>query len=163
MSDFKMFDVLTAADSGNYSYPDEMDQEQRTEFERFTQYPALRWMSGASDQDTEAIAVQVANAANLGWWELHEHPKLRWLLLCSVGLRERVFRRWPKIPGQTSTYEEKLAELIWPRAKPEEIEQAVRLFTKEQLEDRAQRAGVQDDDLKKLKAAEKKKTTRKKK
>ena len=163
MSEFKMFDVLTAADSGNYSYPDDMDQELRAEFDRFVQYPALRWMSGVSDQDTEMISVQAVNMANLGWWELYDHPRLRWLMLCATGLRERVFRRWPKIPGQAATYEQKLAELIWPLAKPEEIEQAVRLFGREQLEQQAQRAGVQDDDLKALKAADKKKTTRKKK
>lgn len=163
MSDFKMFDVLTAADFGNYSFPDDMGEEERAEFERFVQYPALRWMSAAADEQTEAFAVQSVNMANMGWWELYEHPRLRWMALCAVGLREKTFRRWPKIPGLASTYEEKLAELIWPLAKPEEIGQAVRLFSREQLEESAQRAGVQDAELKALKTAEKKKTARKKK
>lgn len=163
MSEFKLFDALTAADFGNYTFPDEMEEEDRAELERFAQYPGLRWMSAAADQEVEAIAVQSANMANIGWWELYEHPRLRWMLLCAVGLREKVFRRWPKVPGLASTYEEKLAELIWPRAKPEDISQAVRLFSREQLEEKAQRSGVQDEELKALKTAEKKKATRKKK
>lgn len=162
MSDFKLFDALAAADAGNYSYLDQLEEPAKTELERFIQYPALRWMSAASDPEVESIAVQSINMVNVNWWHFYDHPKLRWLSLCAIGLRERTFRRWPRIAGQAVSYEERMAERIWPRAKADDIALAVRLHSTKELEAAAQQAGVQDSELKEMKAASGK-TARKKK
>lgn len=162
MSDFKLFDALAAADAGNYSYPDQMDEANRAELDRFCQFPALRWMSAASDEDIEAISVQSVNIINANWWHFYDHPKLRWLSLCAIGLRDRTFRRWPRIPGQATSYEERLAERIWPRAKADDIALAVRLHSTKDLEVEAQKMGVQDQELKEMKAAAGKSNRKKK-
>lgn len=160
MSEFKLFDVLAAADLGNYSYPDQLDEEARAEFDRFCQFPALRWMSAAADPEVEAIAVQSVNMINADWWFWTDHPQLRWLALCSIGLRERTFRRWPRIAGQAVSYEERLTARIWPRAKADDVALAVKLFSTKQLEQKAKEMGIQEEELKTMKTASK---TRKKK
>lgn len=95
--EFDMFDALKALDRKDYQYFDRLSEEQQ---KKFTSFMLLHYMSTVSSRDKEIERYYVCatnEAANKHLFNEYvmKHPKLQWLMLCSIspGLGQQ-FHKW---------------------------------------------------------------------
>lgn len=95
--DFDMFDAIKALDKKDYSYFERLSEEQQ---KKFTSFMLLHYMSAVSNRDKEVERYYLCatnEAANKHLFNEYvmRHPKLQWLMLCSIspGLGQQ-YHKW---------------------------------------------------------------------
>lgn len=107
--DFDLFEALSAIDRKDYGYYDRLTEEQK---KKFVPFMLIKWMSATkSNSKIQAYHIIAANdCANKYLFNesVMKHPKLQWLMLCSIGLGSKQFHQWiPQIKESISKLKDK--------------------------------------------------------
>jgi len=87
------------------------DNKRLKEFDSFTAYPALRWMSGASDDTSHMLCLLNTNDINKDYFELWKHKDIQAKALASIGTGKPVKHVYVKAPSNMNT--SRLYDLIF--------------------------------------------------
>jgi hypothetical protein len=107
--DFDLFEALAAIDRKDYGYYDRLTDEQK---KKFTPFMLIKWLSAISGnskiQSYYIIAANDLANKHLFNETVMKHPKLQWLMLCTVGLGTKQFHQWiPQIKEAVVKLKEK--------------------------------------------------------
>ncbi len=107
--DFDLFEALAAIDRKDYGYYDRLTDEQK---KKFTPFMLIKWLSAISgNSKIQSYYIIAANdLANKYLFNetVMKHPKLQWLMLCTVGLGTKQFHQWiPQIKEAVAKLKEK--------------------------------------------------------
>lgn len=140
--DFDLFEALSALDRKDYTYLDNMTEEQQ---KKFVPYMMTHWMSCVKDnggvQGYYVMSTEYAANKHLFNEYVQKHPKLQWMMLCasSPGIGKK-FHQWiPHLSIKVAQLKEtpKLKEVkeyytkIYPKASPSDIEMLAEVFIEE--------------------------------
>ena len=107
--DFDLFEALAAIDRKDYGYYDRLTEEQK---KKFTPFMLIKWTSAikANSKLQSYYVLATNDFANRHLFNENviKHPKLQWLMLCTVGLGTKQFHQWiPQIRDAVSKLKEK--------------------------------------------------------
>jgi hypothetical protein len=140
--DFNLFEALTALDRKDYTYLDNMTDEQQ---KKFVPYMMTHWMStvkASGDVQGYYVMSTEYNANKHLFNEyVQKHPKLQWMMLCasSPGLGKQ-FHQWiPHLSSKVSSLKEtpKIKDVreyyskIYPKADQESLDMISEVFVDE--------------------------------
>jgi hypothetical protein len=136
--DFDLFGALEALDKKDYSYYDRLTEEQQ---KKFVPFMLLQWMSAIKgNKDLQIYYLrnlnEVANKHLLSY-QLKDHPKLQWLMLCSVSpnLGKQFHQYIPHIREAVCTLKDKatLKEMseYYKKIYPKEDDETIKLVSEE--------------------------------
>jgi hypothetical protein len=140
--DFDLFEALSALDRKDYTYLDNLTDEQQR---KFVPYMMTHWMSTVKDnggvQGYYVLSTEYNANKHLFNEHVQKHPKLQWLMLCaaSPGLGKK-FHQWiPHLSSKVATLKEspKLKDVkdyyakIYPKAAPTDLDMLAEVFVDE--------------------------------
>jgi hypothetical protein len=146
---------IQAVDFGLSELWDELDDENKKilkgEF-----FILNRYISNVKGQPTniqEHFVYSVNECFNKNWFDLQQHPKLLWMLLCmcSYDKEQKFFHQWigfKKKDGNTDNKKIKFLSEIYPTMKIKEIEMLAALTTDKEIIELAKKYGFDDKDIK---------------
>lgn len=139
--DFDLFEALAAIDRKDFGYYDRLTDEQKKEF---SPYMMTQWVSSvkANIQIQEYYLLATNDYANKYLFNevIQKHPKLQWMILCSIGLGSKQFHTWiPQIKERVSKLKDKpkyedinqYYSKLYPNADKEIIKQMSEEFVKQ--------------------------------
>ena len=140
--DFDLFDALSALDRKDYSYLDNLSEEQQ---KKFVPYMMTHWMSAVKDnggvQGYYVLSTEYYANKHLFNEYVQKHPKLVWQMLCasSPGVGKK-FHQWiPHLSSKVATLKEtpKLKDVkeyytkIYPKTDSESLQLISEAFVEE--------------------------------
>lgn len=139
--DFDLFEALAAIDRKDYGYYDRLTEEQK---KKFAPFMIIKWISAiksnAKLQSYYILATNVYANKYLFNENVMKHPKLQWLMLCSIGLGTKQFHQWiPQLKESVSKLKEKpkLDEIsdyyakVYPKTDKQLIKEISQQFVQE--------------------------------
>jgi hypothetical protein len=136
--DFQLFEALEALDKKDYGYYDRLTEDQK---KKFVPYMLLQWMSAIKGNgEIQRYYVQSTNEnANMYLLDssLKDHPKLQWLMLCSISPSfGKQFHQWiPHIKESITNLKEKatLKDITeyYKKIYPRESEETINMVSEE--------------------------------
>lgn len=93
--DFDLFEALAAIDRKDYGYYDRLTEEQK---KKFVPFMLIQWTSAvkANSKLQQYYLLATNDFANKYLFNenVQKHPKLQWLMLCTIGLGTKQFHQW---------------------------------------------------------------------
>lgn len=123
-----IFTLLKATDHRDQGFYDRLDAEARKEF---APPVALRWASAVDDGPASDVALLLLNdRANIGFWEISDHPELQYRLIASSGVGKKLRHHWIAASrrGKTDRVRTFLGR-FWPDASAAEMDILLGQFT----------------------------------
>lgn len=107
--DFDLFEALAAIDRKDYDYYDTLTEEQK---KKFTPFMLIKWSSAIkANSKLQSYYICASNdLANKYLFNenVMKHPKLQWLMLCTIGLGTKQYHQWiPQIKESVSKLKDK--------------------------------------------------------
>lgn len=148
-------DETAAIDMGARDLWDSFTDEQR---KQISLYLLIRYASSikTTDRDAQALAVFKTNEYyNKNYFNLSNHPKLLWYLVCMCGNDEKkiYFHEWigyKKKEGDKESKITKFLESKFPTMKRNELEMMAQMMSKKDINEFAKDLGMSDDEIKKI-------------
>jgi hypothetical protein len=141
--DFDLFEALVALDKKDYGYYDRLTEEQQKKFVPFMMIKYLSALKGRTDlQQFHVLSTnEFANKYFLSE-NIHKHPKLQWLMLCSASLGAgKQFHPWiPQIKESVSKLKDKAVakdikeyyKKVYPKADDDTLDEFSKYYTLQQ-------------------------------
>jgi hypothetical protein len=142
--DLNIIEVLEALDKKDYGYYDRLSEEQK---KKFVPFLIVKWMSAVSNRDPEiqgyyVRATNIAANKYLFNENVSKHPKLQWLMLCSVspGIGKQYHKWIPQIKERVALLKDNAVAKdmreyytkIYPKANKLDIDEVAQTFVDEQ-------------------------------
>lgn len=142
-----IFTLLGEVDRKNYGLWDSLSEDQKKEFSALV---TMRWMAGTTDQRQIIFLNEVVNTSLFNIGE-HKELLLKLLTVCSSGSTKRY--SWINYKLSGSKKNKMSVELVAEHynMSTKEAEDAVRLFSPDELMELGELQGWQKDELAKLK------------
>lgn len=137
--EFDLFEALFALDKKDYDYYDRLTEEQQQKFNPFMLIKWLTYVKGKTEAQQYYILAGNDYANKYLFNEIvGKHPKLQWLMLCSMSPQlGKQFRQWiPQIGERVSKLKDsaKLSDIreyynkVYPKADSELIDEIAKLY-----------------------------------
>lgn len=137
--EFDLFEALFALDKKDYDYYDRLTEEQQQKFNPFMLIKWLTYIKGKTEAQQYYILAGNEFANKHLFNEIvGKHPKLQWLMLCSMSPQlGKQFRQWiPQIGERVSKLKDnaKLSDIreyynkVYPKADSELIDEIAKLY-----------------------------------
>ena len=137
--EFDLFEALFALDKKDYNYYDRLTEEQQQKFNPFMLIKWLTYIKGKTEAQQYYILAGNDYANKHLFNEIvGKHPKLQWLMLCSMSPQlGKQFRQWiPQIGERVSKLKDsaKLSDIleyynkVYPKADSELIDEIAKLY-----------------------------------
>lgn len=144
-----IFALLKATDHRDQGFYDRLDAEAKKEF---APPVALRWASAVDDGPLSDAALLLVNErANIGFWEIGDHPELQYRLIASSGVGTKLRHHWLAASGRGKT--DRLRAFLarfWPDANAAEIEILLGQFTGDSFRAFVDGSGVEPKEAKEI-------------
>lgn len=145
---------LAAVDAGMKDLWDALDDVQRKSLkqELFILNRYISNVKGQSRETQEHFILTVNEYFNKYWFDLQQHPKLLWMLLCMCSHESKkiFFHEWIGFKRKKDNKKTKFLELIYPDKKSDEIEILAELSTTQELKELAKDFGYSDQEISKI-------------
>lgn len=156
MSDkVELKEKIQAVDLGLYELWDELDETNQKAL-KGELYILNRYISNVKGQKRniqEHFVYSVNECFNKHWFDLQQHPKLLWMLLCMCSYdREQIFfHQWIGFKKKDNTDNKKVAFLaeLYPSMKFKEVEMLASITTDKEITALAKEYGLDDKEIKK--------------
>lgn len=147
MSKLDIFDSLSRADKGEYSYYSSLDDTLK---KQFSPWLFNRWMS-ATKQNQEYHIIFTNELCNVEMGSISKHPELQWMLLCAIGEGKKQRHEWVK-PSTKAKKDKKIefVKQLYPELKYDEIETLCLLKSDQEIVNIALSMGFQEKEIKDL-------------
>lgn len=146
---------IQAVDLGLKELWDELDADNQKSL-KGELYILNRYISNVKGQPKdiqEHFVYSVNECFNKNWFDLQQHPKLLWMLLCLCSYNgEKVFfHQWIGFKKKDNLDNKKVAFLaeLYPSMKMKEVEMLASLTTDKEMTVLAKECGMDDKDIKK--------------
>jgi hypothetical protein len=156
MSDkVELKEKIQAVDLGIRELWDELDEtnQKALKGELFILNRYISNVKGQPRDIQEHFVYSVNECFNKHWFDLQQHPKLLWMLLCMCSYdRERVFfHQWIGFKKKENTDNKKVVFLaeLYPSMKMKEVEMLASLTTDKEITALAKDCGLDDKEIKK--------------
>lgn len=137
--EFDLFEALFALDKKDYDYYDRLTEEQQQKFNPFMLIKWLTYIKGKTEAQQYYVLAGNEYANKYLFNEIvGKHPKLQWLMLCSMSPQlGKQFRQWiPQISERVSKLKDsaKLSDIreyynkVYPKADSELIDEIAKLY-----------------------------------
>lgn len=94
-TDINLFSILEAIDRKDYGFYDRLTDEQK---KKFVPFMLVQWTSAikANGKLQQYYLLATNDFANMYLFNenVQKHPKLQWLMLCTIGLGTKQFHQW---------------------------------------------------------------------
>lgn len=144
-----IFALLAATDRRDQNFYGRLDADAAKEF---APPVALRWASAIDNGKYSDVALMVLNdRANIGYWDISDHPELQYRLIASSGVGQKMRHHW--LPQAKQKRPGKLREFIsrfWPDANSREIDMLLASFTEQSFRDFVDGSGLEPKEIKEM-------------
>lgn len=94
-TDINLFSILEAIDRKDYGFYDRLTEEQK---KKFAPFMLVQWASAikANTKLQQYYVYATNECANMYLFNenVQKHPKLQWLMLCSIGIGSKQYHQW---------------------------------------------------------------------
>lgn len=155
MSDkIELKEKLAAVDLGAKDLWDDLTSEQKKSLkqELFILNRYISNVKGQNREMQEHFVLAVNEYFNKYWFDLQQHPKLLWQLLCMCSHESKkvFFHEWIGFKKKKDNKKIKFLETIYPERKSDEIELMAELSTTQELKELARDFGYSEQEISKL-------------
>lgn len=138
-----IFKMLRGIDQKDYSFYDNLDEEER---KGFSGYLGLKWAASVegSPELQHYYLASTNYYANRNFFDINKHPKLQWLTLVAsspgLGTQKHKWFAMKKKDSKGNDVKKQLSEM-YPTYKDEDIELLSKFVTKKELKEYAKSCG----------------------
>jgi hypothetical protein len=142
---------MAQMDAKNYSFYDELSEEER---KKFSTYLMLRYAASVQGSpDLQEWYLRATNdRVNQNFFDLGRHPKLQWLLCTTVSPGMGTQRHYWQAAKKKDSANNKAVKFIiklYPHIKQDEAELLAEINSDKDLRELAKKLGMADQDIKK--------------
>jgi len=142
---------MAQMDAKNYSFYDELTEEER---KKFSTYLMLRYAASVQGSpDLQEWYLRATNdRVNQNFFDLGRHPKLQWLLCTTVSPGMGTQRHYWQAAKKKDSANNKAVKFIiklYPHIKQDEAELLAEINSDKDLRELAKKLGMADQDIKK--------------
>lgn len=144
-------DVMLAIDRKNRSWYDNLNDEQKKEFNASV-WMMMRFASSVQGAHAASYLFMVNECVNKNFMDLSKHPELQWLLFTLCGSGKKEYHPYIK-PPTSRKKKNKVAEWLseqYPLLKADEIAMLQEINDTEDFKILARESGMTDSEIKEL-------------
>lgn len=140
--------VLTAIDTNNMGFYNELNDEER---KAFSPWLIMRYAS-SSEYLPEHYLLMVNSFVNVNFSDLSKHPELQWKLLALSGIGQTVRHTWLPPASKKKKRNKIGAEIskLYPHLKDDELDVFLKIHDSDELKQILYDFGYQDKEIKEL-------------
>lgn len=155
MDKLELKDKIQAVDLGVRDLWDAIDETEQKKLkgELFILNRYISNVKGKPKDIQEHYVIFVNEYFNKYWFDLQQHPKLLWMLLCSCSYdnEKTFFHEWIGFKKKDAGNNKKVSFLseLYPAMKLDEVEMLASLYTDKEIASFAKEHGLDDKEIKK--------------
>lgn len=145
----KLEEILFAIDINSKELWDGLTDQEKKSVNFYTLNRFVSSVKSKNPDEVENFILKVNDYYNKNYFELQNHPKLMWMLLCLCNYgKKNFYHEWiPLGKNQVNTKKVKLLELVYDGLKDQEIEVLLKVTTDDEFKDIARNFGWSGKDI----------------